>query len=396
MLPAIRPSRILVVAPERELLDETCALLTAQKHTAAARLLQESPPDDLAKCQLVIVETTSQHSGGLAWCRRFRQVLNDTFIPVLVITSDHSPAVRLGAFEAGADAYMLRPFLPEELHAQVEALLRIKEMHDRLNEKTAEVNRINKRLQDAYAQIDQELELAHRLQLSFLPHQLPEIPPARFAVHFLLCGQVGGDFYDVFRLDENHIGFYVADAMGHGVPASLLTIFVKKGVRGKEVFGRQYRLLSPREVLEQLNRELIDQELSDMHFITMVYVLFNHRDGTFRFSRAGHPYPLLVPKEGELQLLEQEGLLLGVLDASFSDGTQMLHPGDKVLLYSDGIDAAVFDGREPGIESLMACAAKHRNLPVKSFVEQVARDLFGEKPAGDDLTLLALEMCGES
>src|SRR5207237_6088392 len=142
-----------------------------------------------------------------------------------------------------------------------QAFLRIKDVHDRLADKSAEVHRVNKRLQQAYQQIDQELELAQRIQLSFLPQTLPDVPQVRFAVRYLLCGRVGGDFYDVFRLDERHVGLYVADAMGHGVPASLLTIFVKKGVKTKEVSGQQYRLVPPDEVLFRLNRALIDKQL---------------------------------------------------------------------------------------------------------------------------------------
>src|SRR5205823_2044728 len=162
------------------------------------------------------------------------------------------------------------------LLAQVRALLGIKETHDRLQGRAAEVNRINNRLREAYQRLDQELELAQRIQSSFLPQGLPQVPRVRFAVHYLLCGRVGGDFYDVFRLDEQHVGFYVADAMGHGVPASLLTIYVKKGVRPKEVFGTDYRLVPPGEVLNRLNKDLIDQQLSENPFITMAYGLLNH------------------------------------------------------------------------------------------------------------------------
>jgi serine phosphatase RsbU (regulator of sigma subunit) len=238
-----------------------------------------------------------------------------------------------------------------------------------------------------------EIELARKVQLGFLPQTLPEVPRVRFAVHYLLCGRVGGDFYDVFRLDERHVGLYVADAMGHGVPASLLTIFVKKGVRAKEVFGQQYRLVPPDEVLYRLNRDLIDQQLSEQPFITMVYALYNHADGTLHFARAGHPYPLLVPAEGPPQFWRQEGLLLGVVDARFPCQTRRLGPGDKLLLYTDGVDTATFEGCPPGADSLLACAERHRHLPVQEFVARLAHDLFGAQDQPDDLTLLALEVC---
>src|SRR5262249_61341083 len=144
------------------------------------------------------------------------------------------------------------------------------------------------------------------------PKALAASPQARFAAPSRPCGRAGGDFYDVFRLDESHLGFSVADAMGHGVPASLLTIFVKKGVRAKEIFGQQYRLVPPGEVLQRLNRDMIDQALSDNPFITMVYALLNFEEGTLRFARSGHPYPLYIPPEVPPRLWQGEGLLLGV------------------------------------------------------------------------------------
>ena len=204
------------------------------------------------------------------------------------------------------------PSPPTNCSPRSQALLRIKEVHDRLAEKTAEVHRINKRLQQAYQQIDQELELAQRIQSSFLPQTLPEVPDGRFAVHYVLCGRVGGDFYDVFRLDENHVGFYVADAMGHGVPASLLTIFVKKGVRPKEVFGQQYRLVPPGEVLGRLNKELDRPAIVGARRSSRwPTVCSTTARGRCSFARAGHPYPLYVPREGELAVVAAGGALAG-------------------------------------------------------------------------------------
>jgi serine phosphatase RsbU (regulator of sigma subunit) len=181
--------------------------------------------------------------------------------------------------------------------------------------------------------------------------------------------------------------------MGHGVPASLLTIFVKKGVKPKEVFGSQYRLVTPDEVLQRLNRDLLDQRLSENPFITMVYALLNHEEGTVQIARGGHPYPLHVPRRGELSWWKQEGMLIGVGDASFPAHRYHLEPGDKLLLYTDGVDNARFESWPVGTDSLLACAERHRNLPVQELVTRLARDLFGANAQPDDLTLLGLERC---
>jgi len=386
--------RILVCVDQLATMEELRRQLAAGSYDVAGHLLGTPDPPNLAGYHLIVVEGPKSSGDVLALCRRLRHHFDDAFVPILFVTDDHSPPARLAGFEAGADTYLLRPFAAGELLAQVQAFLRIKEMHDRLAQKTAEFHRINKRLQQAYQQFDQELELAQRIQSSFLPQTLPEIPRMRFAVHYLLCGRVGGDFYDVFRLDERNVGFYVADAMGHGVPASLLTIYIKKGVRAKEVFGKEYRLVPPGEVLTRLNKDLIDQKLSESPFITMVYGLFNHHEGTLSFARAGHPYPLYVPAEGPPLLWQQQGMLLGITEVQFQDVQFKLRKGDKVLLYSDGIDHASAEGQAAGVDSLLACVNKHRSLPVREFVERVARDLFGSNPQPDDLTLLGLEFYG--
>jgi serine phosphatase RsbU (regulator of sigma subunit) len=384
-------AKILVCATNANLLAELRRLLDGHGYEVDGHLLGTPDPNGLPGRRLVILDGSGHVGEALELCRRLRPRLEEVFAPILFVSDDSSPGARLASFEAGADTILLRPFVPGELIAQVSALLRIKDTHDRLVEKTAEINRINKRLQQAYQQIDQELELAQRIQASFLPHSLPQVPHVRFAVHYLLCGRVGGDFYDIFRLDEQHVGFYVADAMGHGVAASLLTIFVKKGVKPKEVFGSQYRLVPPDEVLCRLNRDLIEQQLSEHPFITMVYALFNHQDGTLQIARAGHPYPLLVPRDGDVQLWRQEGLLLGVIDAQFPLRTYRIGLGDKLIFYSDGVDNARFEDHPAGVDSLLACATRYRDLPIQDFVARLARELFGANAQPDDLTLLGLE-----
>lgn len=369
-------------------LDDVRSLLADAGYDLAVRQIPELPTQTLA--QLYVVDGGRQPEAALKHCHRLRIDQNDAYTPILFVAGGEP--LRLASLECGADTSLGRPLEPAELLAQVQALLRVKERHDRLALQATEAQRISRRLQTATQQMDQELELARRLQESFLPQSMPRLPGLQFAVKYKPAARVGGDFYDVFRLDEKHIGFYIADAMGHGVPASLLTIFVKKGVRAKDITGQSYRLVPPTEVLERLNRDLVEQQIPDLPFITMIYVLFNCQDGTLQFSRAGHPYPLYLPASGKPVLWQIEGSLLGVFDTQYRLQTQQMKPGDKVLLYTDGMDAAAFEQHPVGLASLLAAAERFRALPIGELVERLASDLFTQTRQNDDLTVFGMEM----
>jgi sigma-B regulation protein RsbU (phosphoserine phosphatase) len=387
---AARVNRILLCAEEAYRVDTVLRPLEEAGLSVSCHALTGPLPEDWASFALVIL-ADGQGQETLRRCSRLRNELGERFVPLVVVTTDRSPELRLAGIAAGADACLPKEFGADELVAHVRALLRIKERHDRLQEKAAEMQNTNKRLQQAHQRVNQELELARRIQQSFLPKTLPEMPQARFAVHYRPCGRVGGDFYDMFRLDEHHVGFYVADAMGHGVPASLLTMFLKKAVRAKEIFDNRYRLLPPQEVLQHLNHELLDQRVVENSFITMIYGLYNCLEGTLRFARAGHPYPVHVRPDQPPEVLEVQGSLLGVFETNFAVRLCQLKPGEKALIYTDGTDAISFEGQPPGTASLLACVDRHRTLPVEELVDRLAHDLFHQFEQPDDFTLLGLE-----
>ena len=387
---------ILLCAADMPPRDEMRQILESAGHGVEGQVFGHPPHVQGMSPYLVIVDGTRKGDEALVHCRSLRARQGDQFVPILYLTEDSAPETRLACLEAGADAYLARPIQPAELLAQTRALLGIKERHEVLSAKSREAQRVTKRLQLAYQQIDQELELAGRIQEGFLPRTLPQLPGARLAVHYQPVNRVGGDFYDLFRLDETHLGFYVADAMGHGVPASLLTIFVKTSVKAKEIQGQTYRLPPPPEVLEKLNRDLIAQALSDHPFITMVYALFNFQEGLLTFSRAGHPYPIYVPREGPPVLWQMEGSLLGVFETRYKLRTEQLKPGDKVLFHTDGFDAAAFEDHPVGLPSLLAAAAKFRQAPIQELVDQLAGRLFAETKPTDDLTIVGLEMLADN
>ncbi len=383
------PSRAIDVFADDLTVDDVPAALSAAGFRINHRAMREAANGAVS---LSIVDGRGEIESALWRCRQLRANDAEAYTPILFIAGNGDPSIRLAGMESGADTSLARPFAPAELLAQVRSLIRVKERSEQLAVKAADLQRASVKLHEAKQQMDQELELARRLQESFLPQTLPTLPGVRFAVKYKPYASVGGDFYDVFRLDEKHVGFYIADAMGHGVPASLLTIFVKKGVRAKEISGKSYRLVPPNEVLARLNIDLIDQQIPDLPFITMAYMLFNVQDRTMQFSRAGHPYPLYIPKVGKPDYWQLDGSLLGVFETQYRQQERQLHPGDKLLLYTDGMDAASFGDQPIGMASLLAAGEAHRDLPVDQWVDRLASDLFTQTRQSDDLTLVGMEL----
>jgi len=192
--------------------------------------------------------------------------------------------------------------------------------------------------------LDEELRLAARLQQDFLPKTLPQVGQLRFHTLYRPAGYVSGDLYDVMRLDETHVGFYMADAVGHGMPAALLTMFIKNGIVSKLITAEGYRLLEPGETLGRLNRAMTDQNLSGATFATAFYGTVDSRTLVCKYSRAGHPLPLLIRRDGSLAPVESDGGLLGIFpEEIYADGQIQLQSGDRLIVYSDGIEVAFAD-----------------------------------------------------
>lgn len=185
----------------------------------------------------------------------------------------------------------------------------------------------------------EQLRLAGLVQHDFLPTNLPNSEQLLWSAIFMPAEWVSGDIYDVRRLDEHHIGFYVADAVGHSMPAALLTIFLKQALVMRETVSNEYRVFSPAEVMKNLNLKMTAQKLSGYQFATCCYCLLNTDTLQMTYSRAGHPYPVLLRSGQKAQQLELRGSLLGIFEqAEYVQQTIQLEPGDRIMLYSDGAE----------------------------------------------------------
>lgn len=371
--------------------EEARATLEAAGFPVTSFPYSRIDPAEVSKSQLVILDVTPQTATtAQALCRRWRIDLGELYVPFLWLCFDSTPALLTGALDSGADACLPKPFASAQLLAQVKALLRVQHMNARLIGRASEAQQINQRLQQAYQQIDNDMEMTRRIHRGFLPRTLPDIQQARFSVCYRPRSRIGGDFYDVMRLDEEHCALYVADAMGRGLPtSSLLSIFVKKSLQTKEITGRSYRLIPPAEVLTRLNRELLGLGLTEPPFVTMLYVQMHCSEGSLSFSRAAHPHPLYVPQKGEPEYWSTTGTLLGVFESEFAQQSRQLQPGDKVLLMSDGIPTG---GTGGGISDfLLEAARKHRESSLQVFIDRVSQDLLEIARNTEDFTLLGLQ-----
>ncbi len=192
--------------------------------------------------------------------------------------------------------------------------------------------------------MDEELRMAAQLQREFLPSSVPALEGVAANVLYRPAGYVSGDIYDVMRLDEDHLGFFVADAVGHGVPAALLTVSIKRSLCTKQidpVWPARYRLVPPGEVLSRLNGDLITMQAGRIRTATAAYALLNCRTRRLDIARAGHPFPMLLKRNGRTVTLEPDGAMLGVFpDAGFDVQRITLEEGDRLLMYSDGFEVA--------------------------------------------------------
>jgi sigma-B regulation protein RsbU (phosphoserine phosphatase) len=260
-------------------------------------------------------------------------------------------------------------------------------------------NRLAEQLQMAEALVDslaEQLRLAGMVQQDFLPSQLPSGDNLRWSAVFLPAEWVSGDIYNVVRIDDQHIGFYVADVVGHGMPAALLTIFVKQTLTMREMAGEKYKIFSPAEAMRNLNVRMAAQKLSGYQFATCCYCLLDTKTLELTLARAGHPYPILIRPNEPPRQIEARGSLLGVFEqAEYADVTLQFQRGDKLLLYSDGAERFVgnYDDKKGfhfSQEFLSLCDKSIVDLTesIKAFAQDQALNC----PDIDDITAVGLEI----
>ena len=234
--------------------------------------------------------------------------------------------------------------------------------------------------------LDKELQVASEIQNLLIPQKIPESTFLDIAAEYIPCKEVGGDFYDILKLDEDRFIFVVADVSGKGIPGALVVSNMQATLRAFLEYSDE---LLP--VVSKLNESIIKQTTSD-RYITFFIGLYDHQSESLTYINAGHNPPLIVNSSGEMQELKTGGIFIGFMPWEFESETVPFQKGDTLVMYTDGLVEAM-DSDEEEFEMAQLkktikenCNVSSNNLK-KEIIDRI-HDHIGDIPLSDDFTLL--------
>jgi len=404
---AIGRDTVLIVDDEssnRDLLavvlrGENCDLVFAGDAETAIRLVTAQPPSlILLDVMMPARDGAALEENGYEVCARLKRDTRTARIPIIFLSALSHREERIRGLSLGASDFITKPFDRGEVVARVRSQLTVSRL-------SRELIAANHRLLEKQASLDFDLHAAGEIQRALMPaRNLDHRPYIQIACRLYPSDQVGGDVCNYHFIDEDHLAAYIVDVCGHGVPAAMLAVAISQTLAPSALHrsmdggaGADPAMFSPAEVLRRLDREYPIERFDK--FFTICYLVLDRRTGEFRYSRAGHPRPVVVRRRGDLELLEAGGTIIGMgAEMPFDEGSGRLDPGDLIVLYSDGVT----EGENPGgrffgedglYRSLRAVAGAEPEV----VCEKIMSDLIGFSDGvrlRDDVTVMAMRYAG--
>jgi len=246
--------------------------------------------------------------------------------------------------------------------------------------------------------MESELKIAHDIQMGILPKKFPPYPErTEFDIYATIkpAREIGGDFYDFFFVDDEHLCFVIADVSGKGIPAALFMALTKTLLKAKATMG-----LATDKIISRLNEDLcIGNDMS--MFVTVFCGILNVKTGEVQYTNGGHNPPLLIKGSGDVAYLEKSGeLLVGAMEeAQYTARTITFGPGDSLFLYTDGVTEAMNERNELFSEErlqkeLSECQDKNVDHMVSEVMQKI-EGFTGSAPQSDDITMMMITYKGK-
>ncbi len=377
------PARILIVDDTRlnqkilsNALEDEYEVTLATDSLSAFRAIERQKPD------LILLDIIMPGLDGYEVCRILKEDKATAGIPIIFITGLTDIRAKSKGFEAGAVDYITKPFESLEVKARVhnhicmqQSMLNLKKAHDAIEKQ-------RQRMQ-------LELDLGKKIQSDMLPTIYPSSDKFEISAFLQPAKELGGDFYDFFFIDDEHLCFCVGDVSGKGVPAALFMAVSKTLIKSYAV-GET----SPSKILSSVNSELsIENQL--MMFVSLFVGVLNIQTGELRFANGGHNAPCMIKSDNSVsEIDDRHGMVLG-FDGTivYTESRVNLHSGDSFLLYSDGITEAISAECELYGEQRLHRVLAQSTMKAEQIIDNVLNDLkffVGAEEQADDITVLAL------
>ncbi|MCC7431212.1 SpoIIE family protein phosphatase [bacterium] len=369
-------------------------VITASNGAEAWEILQKD------KISFVISDWMMPGIDGLELCRKIRERDEETsgYTYVILLTAKDAKTELIMGMDAGADDFVTKPFDKDILKVRIRAGERILDLKGNLENK-------NEELSIALNKIEKDLYFAAKIQKGLLPTTPSNLGQIRFESIYVQCSFVSGDIFNFFQLDENHVGFYLLDVAGHGIPSAMQSVTLSRilyPVPEQSSLLKyyvpnpsHYAITPPAKAVERLN-EHFQADDDTMLYFTMVYAVVNTKTGYTKISQAGHPSPIHFNKNG-VSLIGTGGFPVGMLpNIEFEEHEFYLEKGDRLFLYSDGITECANKNAELfGDNRFLELLNEGKNMPLNqllSLIEKRLRKWNGKDDFDDDVTLLAIEI----
>lgn len=350
---------------------------------------------------IVISDWEMPNINGVELCKEVRK-LSGSYVYFILVTSRATADDLVLGMDAGADDFLIKPINQQELRVRLRAGERILSLEAGLEEK-------NQRLNAAYKLIEDDLKAAAQMQRSLLPQGSLNVPQLSCDWFFQPSLFVSGDMLNFFRLDQEHIGFYSVDVSGHGVKSAMLSVTISSllnqhnlnGIIKKKKNDKPfYAITTPKEVVSQLNKQF-QLTIDGMIYFTMVYGILNIVTGQGKLTRAGHPHPLIIHDDGQIEIIESGDVPIGFLpDAEYHDIEFCLGKNSRLYLYTDGISECENEHKQAfGEQQLMNFLVAKQKSSLNSSIEELQQLLQcwrdkTQKGFADDMSLLAIHFDG--
>ena len=329
-------------------------------------------PYDLLLMDLNYERDTTSGCEGLDLLSQVRA--RDGLLPVVVMTGWSSVETAVEAMRRGARNYVCKPWNNDSLVTLVRREIEA-----------------GSALRHDHGHAVREMEQAQAVQRALLPDQLPAVASCDLAARWEPASTFGGDCYDTVALDASHLALSIGDVCGKGLPAALLMTHLQASVRA---FASPQTL--PEAVVASVNRALCRH--GDLHrFVTLFYSVYDAESRLLRFCNAGHNPPVLARQDGSIERLATGGTIAGVFeDAVYEAGQVRLRPGDRLVLFTDGItEAGATDGEEFGDDRLVAAVHATNALDAAGIADRVFADVGAHCGVlQDDATVVVLRLPG--